>query len=385
MTVITIAAIYAATSYEPLLLLCLLLQIQVLQQLLPFLRLDGYYVLSDLVGVPDLFRRIGPVLRSVIPFRDPEPSVTELKPWVRRVVIGWVFVLVPVLAANLGYFLLAAPRIAATSWDSASHFVGTMTTAGGAAAVWAATQLVLLLLPTIGAAYTFIRVARRGSVGAWRWSSGSPPRRLAVVTGGLGMAALLAVTWYPDARLSPYRDGERGTLQQHARELRSAGTGSPLLRSPRAALEPLPPYEDRSRGNSDRSSGGADPAAPTRDKNSSPTSSPATPTASDSATPTSNGSSHSATARSSPTSPSAGATSSPASNTTSTRSNQSTSTRNGAAEPTSSGSSTPTSTRNTDSQGPTSSAPSTQTTTRSSDPDDATSSPSGTSTSTRSR
>ena len=53
--------------------------------MLPFLRLDGYYVVSDLVGVPDLFRRIGPVLRSAIPFRAPEPEVAELKPWVRRV------------------------------------------------------------------------------------------------------------------------------------------------------------------------------------------------------------------------------------------------------------------------------------------------------------
>jgi hypothetical protein len=422
--VITIAAIYAATSYEPLVLLCLLLQIQVLQQLLPFLRLDGYYVLADLVGVPDLFRRIGPVLRSVIPFRDPEPSVTELKPWVRRVVVGWVFVLVPVLAVNLGYFLLAAPRIAATSWDSASRFVGIITTAGGAAAVWAAVQLMLLLLPTIGAAYTFVRVARRGSVGAWRWSAGSPPRRLAVVTSGLGMAALLAVTWYPDGRLSPYRDRERGTLQQHARELTSAGRGSPLLRSPRAAQEPLPPYEEKGRGDADHSREGADPAAPTKDKKSGSTSGSVAPTPSDSATPTStrsddeatstrsdtstptsNGSNDAASPTSSPTSSSAGATatsSSPSTATstqssspTSTRSTDSdgptssaprtaTSTRSGDTGPTSSRRSTPTSTRTRDTDTPTSTRSGDSTSTRSSDTDEATSTPSRTPTPTRS-
>ena len=36
-----------------------------LQQLLPLGRLDGYFVVSDLVGVPDLFNRIGPALRGI--------------------------------------------------------------------------------------------------------------------------------------------------------------------------------------------------------------------------------------------------------------------------------------------------------------------------------
>jgi putative peptide zinc metalloprotease protein len=52
MVVLVIAAVHAATHYEPLVLLMFLLQVQVLQQMLPFLRLDGYYVVSDLVGVP---------------------------------------------------------------------------------------------------------------------------------------------------------------------------------------------------------------------------------------------------------------------------------------------------------------------------------------------
>ena len=32
-----------------------------LQQLIPVVRFDGYFVLSDLAGVPDLFARVGPV------------------------------------------------------------------------------------------------------------------------------------------------------------------------------------------------------------------------------------------------------------------------------------------------------------------------------------
>ena len=38
-----------------------------LEQLLPFVRFDGYFILSDLVGVPDLFARIAPVIRGCLP------------------------------------------------------------------------------------------------------------------------------------------------------------------------------------------------------------------------------------------------------------------------------------------------------------------------------
>ena len=65
-----LAGVYALTGFEPLLLIAFLLQIEVVHQMLPFLRLDGYYVVSDLVGVPDLFKRTGPVLRSMIPGRS---------------------------------------------------------------------------------------------------------------------------------------------------------------------------------------------------------------------------------------------------------------------------------------------------------------------------
>ena len=62
------------------LLTALVLQLQMLQQLIPVVRFDGYYVLSDLAGVPDLFARVGPVLRCLRPGQPPDPRVTELRP-----------------------------------------------------------------------------------------------------------------------------------------------------------------------------------------------------------------------------------------------------------------------------------------------------------------
>jgi putative peptide zinc metalloprotease protein len=238
--VLVLAAVHVATGYEPLVLLMFLLQIQVLQQMLPFLRLDGYYVVSDLVGVPDLFRRIGPVLRSAIPFHRTEPEVAQLKPWVRRAVTGWVLVIVPVLLLNLGYLLLAFPRIAATSWDSASRLVGQLGDGGAAADTWTAVQLLLLVLPAVGITFTMTRAARRAASGAWGWSAGSAGRRSFVLLAGAGLVAGLALAWWPDGRVTPYREGERGTVQQQVRELGTVGEGRPLLRAPREAQQPLP-------------------------------------------------------------------------------------------------------------------------------------------------
>ena len=63
---LTTAAVYAATGFEALLLIVLIQNFAMVQQLLPFIRLDGYYVISDLTGVPDMFSRIKPSLRSLL-------------------------------------------------------------------------------------------------------------------------------------------------------------------------------------------------------------------------------------------------------------------------------------------------------------------------------
>ncbi|HEV8221663.1 MAG TPA: hypothetical protein VGQ05_15440, partial [Streptosporangiaceae bacterium] len=57
----------AATSAEILLLVIAFTHLEMLEQLLPFVRFDGYYILSDLVGVPDLFARVVPILKSALP------------------------------------------------------------------------------------------------------------------------------------------------------------------------------------------------------------------------------------------------------------------------------------------------------------------------------
>ena len=58
-----LAGCYAVTDNQVLLLTIAITHLEMLEQLLPFVRFDGYFILSDLLSpVPDPFARIGPVL-----------------------------------------------------------------------------------------------------------------------------------------------------------------------------------------------------------------------------------------------------------------------------------------------------------------------------------
>ena len=118
MTVVVFALLYVATGSGLWLLTALGLQLQMLQQLIPVVRFDGYYILSDLAGVPDLFARVGPVLRSLRPGHPPDPRVTELRPRARQFVTGWVLVVVPLLTGALVWAIWHAPDFVAAGREA---------------------------------------------------------------------------------------------------------------------------------------------------------------------------------------------------------------------------------------------------------------------------
>src|SRR5437660_4973725 len=116
--------IYLLTHFEVLIAVILLLQFEMLHQFLPFLRLDGYYVIADLTGVPDIFARMKPVLLSLLPWRKPDSRVTVLKGWVRIVVTAWVVLTVAFILYAYGVMLLHMPSIVRTAWASFVDLVG---------------------------------------------------------------------------------------------------------------------------------------------------------------------------------------------------------------------------------------------------------------------
>ena len=260
LVVLGLAAGFAWTRYEPLLLVCFIVQVQIVQQMLPLLRLDGYYVLSDAVGVPDLFRRIGPILRSAVPGRPVDPEIDDLKSRVRVVVTAWVLVLVPVLLVNLAFIVLSAPRIVATAWDSAARLIGQlMTLPGVLERIVSGIQLVVLLVPVVGIALVVGRTGRLAVSRARGWAEGSTRRGWVVAVGLAVVAAAILVSWWPDIRYTPYRTADRGTLTDAAQDLTYFRDGRPVLRDPASAMRALPrnpigtdePQHDRRRHHPD--------------------------------------------------------------------------------------------------------------------------------------
>jgi putative peptide zinc metalloprotease protein len=163
--ILAVAGVYAATGVEPLLAFILLQQLQMLLQFMPWVRLDGYYVVSDLAGVPNLLGHIAPALRGLLPGRGAVPRARRLTRRAGAIVRGWVVTAVLSLAAVLVVLAVHAPgafRTAATSARGRSAAAAAAAGAGDlATAAWAFVQLAMLVLPAVGLAAVAALVLRR--------------------------------------------------------------------------------------------------------------------------------------------------------------------------------------------------------------------------------
>jgi len=214
---VAITAMWWVSGWDALLLVVAAQILQMLRQLLPLVRFDGYHVLADLTGVPDLFSRIGPILASFWPTRWGDPRVAQLKWWTRVIVTLWVLVVVPVLLVTLVALLLAAPRVIATAWESLGREwaqAGLHWDAGeyvdGAGAVLA---MGAITLPILAMAVVVVGLAVRSVIGLWRRTEGSLVRRAGASALMVAVCGALAFAWWPNSEnYQPIRPYEGGTL-----------------------------------------------------------------------------------------------------------------------------------------------------------------------------
>jgi putative peptide zinc metalloprotease protein len=189
---VVLGAIYQVTGYAPLILAVATTTILMLEQLLPFVRFDGYWIVSDLAGVPDLFPRFASALHRLVPgsrprgrhvrrkFRgDGRPGVEDLRAYSRRIIVLWAGVTAVVLPVEMALTLLLSAtlfvsfslgvvsRVESLQHDiAAGHF---------AAAGVDVIQALLLLVLLIGLAYALCFLSykickyavRRWGVGLW--------------------------------------------------------------------------------------------------------------------------------------------------------------------------------------------------------------------------
>src|SRR5215212_4807651 len=231
-----LAGAYLVTGFEPLLVLVVFNQVGALDEFTPFVRFDGYYVISDLIGVPDLFGRIKPIMLSLIPGRPASEKVTELKPWARWVVTVWVLTSVPFLLVGLVVLIIFGPGMLSEAWRSVLMQSGMISRALEAGSITdlvaGLIQVGALIAPVVGSTFFAVLLVRRlgrgliaryGGATAWSGSArgGTEGRRPLVrawllVTPVVAAAAagIVLFLWSPlGDDFGPIKQVERATLR----------------------------------------------------------------------------------------------------------------------------------------------------------------------------
>ncbi len=190
---------YLKTGYLPLLAAVFVIHLEMMQQLMPSLRLDGYFILADLIGVPDLFKRIGPVLRSVIPGQPVDPRIRDLKRAARLTLTTWILIVLPLLLAELTLIILNAPTMVRTTAESLDEqvraFIAAFAHGDIPAGVVGTISAILLVMPVAGLSYILFSLGKKGAGAAIAACRRRPVLCLPYVTAVLLVAAGLSAHW----------------------------------------------------------------------------------------------------------------------------------------------------------------------------------------------
>ncbi|MEU9346621.1 hypothetical protein AB0D74_36000 [Streptomyces sp. NPDC048278] len=193
---------YFATGAQFFLATVYLGHFEIMEQLMPAVRLDGYYILGDLAGVPDLYGKIKPILLGLVPGPRGDRArqeVAGLKKSARAIVATWVLTMVPLIIGELGYALWNLPRILTTMTRSLTEqLLGT----GGAfmhgqvvEGLVGTIGCVMLLCPMAGVVYLSVKIGGRIFRAAQRSTAGRPKLRLAICALALAGLTGLSYAW----------------------------------------------------------------------------------------------------------------------------------------------------------------------------------------------
>jgi len=181
---VAVIALSLVTGQEWLLLAAVLIDLEILRQFTPVVRLDGYWLLADLTGVPDFFSHMGPFLRSVLPVRRwRRGRLPALTPLVNVAFATYIAVTIPVLALLSVVMVRHMPGIVATvvhSFEAQSTAFSAAATDGKIAeAALRFTEMAILALPLMGVANLIYALGRLASTAA---RTGGPALRRRIGT-----------------------------------------------------------------------------------------------------------------------------------------------------------------------------------------------------------
>ncbi|TDT85910.1 putative peptide zinc metalloprotease protein [Arthrobacter sp. AG258] len=283
---VAIMGLWWATGFDALLLVVVTQILQMVRQLIPLVKYDGYHILADATGVPDLFQRIKPTLLGILPWRWGNPESKVLKPWARAVVTAWVLVTVPVLLFSMVMMVLSLPRLLATGWASAGkqqeQLAASLSAGDFAGVAVRALAMVVVAVPVLGVLYIVVRLLRQLVTGLWQKTRGKLVQRTIAMGAVAVLLAGLAWAWWPDGgTYRPVQAYERGTLGDATRAilpvrdsgalrqgsagrtlaLWPAGVAKPTRDNPQLSMVLVPVGGSPAGATSATASGGASPAS----------------------------------------------------------------------------------------------------------------------------
>lgn len=196
--VLVLLGAYFKTHHELFLFSVLLVDLEIVRQFIPVIRLDGYWALCDLTGVPDLFSQTLPFLQSLSPSLDLKNSaLPKLKKWVAVVYAIYLVITIPLLGYLFLMMILKFPDVLLTA-RAALH---TQVTAllspevlhSPSAAFLVSLQIVLLLVPVAGTVYLVWVMLKGPLLNFINWTARTPRNTAIGLTSALAVCSIAVI------------------------------------------------------------------------------------------------------------------------------------------------------------------------------------------------
>lgn len=199
----------AATRQDFLLFVAVLINADLVRQLLPFARFDGYWALVDLTGMPDFFSQMKPFLLGLLPGRTQRARMPALKGWVKSVFLAYTLVTIPLLIVLLGWTLTRLPTLAAILSGSlrqqAAFAAAALHHDNRIVLAASVVQILLLCFEVVGLTHLLYVSVARPLLGVWNRINPLPPTRRAATVTTAAALCLGTVLAFPQVLYTPGR------------------------------------------------------------------------------------------------------------------------------------------------------------------------------------
>jgi putative peptide zinc metalloprotease protein len=189
------------TGFQPLIFVAVLMEIGAIQQLLPLVRLDGYWILSDILGVPDLFSHLKTHVEAIRATRKGHFYTRVLRKGPARAFTIYALTIMPLMMFFIGMLLWRAPHLLASALGAEKQWVDKLVGAANAGnevgLVTASLQGLLLLLGPLAITLSLSLFLNRTVKSLRKWAAKGFKSALMATGVAAALATALFFAWIP--------------------------------------------------------------------------------------------------------------------------------------------------------------------------------------------